>query len=74
MGPFQGMVATVCLPDFRTKEFIREVRCQEREHLGWSGRLRPAIAIEKKLCGKDKWKENLKCPFIQSIKKSGVSK
>lgn len=46
------------------------------EHLGWSGRLRPAIAIEKKLCGKDKWKENFKCPFIQSIKKkkSGVSK
>lgn len=41
---------------------------RKREHLGWSQRLGLGIAVEKELCGKDKGKESLKGPFIQSIK------
>ena len=54
------MVTIVSMPDFRTKEFKRGQVPGKREHLGWSQRLRPAIAVERSYVAKTRGKRKVR--------------
>lgn len=64
MGPFQGMVTIVCMPDLRTQEFIRGRGAGKEGAPGVAPKTQATHAV----C-KDEGKESLECPFTQSIKK-----